>query len=79
MAAGAEGDWTSRRFAKIFPSSTTRIEFEEPIVAGDIALVNFAATTPTVRTIGAFDSFVIRDGKIVGQTGGGEFVPNKAS
>lgn len=61
-------------FEHVFPPATTTVDFEPLIAAGEIALLHFTARTPTVRTVGAFDSFVIRNGKIVGQTGGGEFV-----
>ena len=49
--------------------------FEPLMIAGEIALLHWSARTAAIKSVFAFDSFVIRDGKITGQTGGGEFVP----
>jgi uncharacterized protein (TIGR02246 family) len=62
-------------FAHVFPPSTTVLVFEPPLVAGNVGLLHWSATTPTTRTQGGFDTFFIHDGKIVAQTGGVEIIP----
>jgi hypothetical protein len=62
-------------FGSVFPPATTSMQFEPLLAAGEIGLLHWTAITPNIRTVGAFDSFVVRHGKIVAQTGGGELVP----
>jgi uncharacterized protein (TIGR02246 family) len=62
-------------FRDVFPPSTTTLVFEAPLVAGNVGLLHWSATTPTTRTQGGFDAFFVHDGKIVAQTGGVEIIP----
>jgi ketosteroid isomerase-like protein len=62
-------------FRDALPSATTQISFGEILAEGEIGVVTWNAKNSTLRTEGAADTFVIRDGKIVGQTGVGAFVP----
>lgn len=61
-------------FDGLFPPADTMIEVTAEVIAGDHALVHWTATTSKVRTIGGFDTFVLRDGKIAAQSGGCEIV-----
>jgi uncharacterized protein (TIGR02246 family) len=62
-------------FKNVFVPGATEMGFEPLMIAGEIALLHWSASTAAIKSVFAFDSFVIRDGKITGQTGGGEFVP----
>jgi uncharacterized protein (TIGR02246 family) len=62
-------------FEGLFPPADTDLEVTAEIVVGDHALVHWTAKTSTIRTIGGFDAFTLRDGKIVAQSGGCEIVP----
>lgn len=61
-------------FESLFPPADTTLEVTAEVIAGDHALVHWTAATSKVRTIGGFDSFLLRDGKIVAQSGGCEIV-----
>lgn len=66
-------------FEQVFPVATTRFALEQQLVSGEIAFMLWSAETDTVRTRGATDTIVVRNGRIVGQTGAGEFVPKTAT
>ena len=62
-------------FGTLFRPDDTTLDVGAIIVSGDHALVHWTVTTSTVRTIGGFDTFVLRDGKIAAQCSGAEIVP----
>jgi uncharacterized protein (TIGR02246 family) len=62
-------------FEGLFPPADTVLELTAEVFAADFALVHWTATTSKVRTVGGFDTFLVRDGKIVAQSGGCEIVP----
>lgn len=62
-------------FESVFRPDDTTLEIGAVVVSGDHALVHWTATTSTVRTVGGFDTFVLRDGKIAAQCSGAEIVP----
>jgi uncharacterized protein (TIGR02246 family) len=61
-------------FEHMFRPDDTKLTVTAEIYSGDHALVHWTAVTSTVRTIGGFDTFVMRDGKIAAQAGGAEIV-----
>jgi ketosteroid isomerase-like protein len=61
-------------FDGLFPPADTTLEVTAKLIAADHALVHWTATTPKVRTVGGFDAFVVRGGKIIVQAGGCEIV-----
>jgi len=62
-------------FSEIFKTNEITFTAEPVFVCGDLALVHWGVTSSTLRTVGGFDTFFLRDGLIVAQTAGGEIIP----
>ena len=62
-------------FAELFKPTEIDFHPEAPIVSGNVALVHWSVTTPTLRTSGGFDTFVLRDGLIIAQAAGVDIIP----
>lgn len=71
-------DAIAAMFAKVFDSlfrpSDTRLDITEEIVFNNYALVHWTAMTSTIRTVGGFDTFTVKNGKIAVQCAGAEIV-----
>ena len=61
-------------FAEIFKPAEIIFTPEPEIVSGNFALVHWGVTTPSLRTSGGFDTFLLRDGLIVAQAAGVEII-----
>jgi ketosteroid isomerase-like protein len=62
-------------FTELFKPAEIVFTAEPEIVSGNYALVHWGVTTPTLRTSGGFDSFVLGDGLIIAQSAGVEIIP----
>lgn len=56
-------------FSTAFPVASSRFALESEYIDGELALLRWSVETPVLRTRGASDTLVVRDGRIVGQTG----------
>ena len=65
-------------FRDAFPVDSSRFTLELELVSGEIGFVKWAVETPVLRTRGASDTIVVRNGKIVAQTGVVEIEPLSA-
>lgn len=61
-------------FDSLFRPSDTKLDVTDQIVFHNYALVHWTATTSTIRTVGGFDAFTLRDGKIAVQCAGAQIV-----
>jgi ketosteroid isomerase-like protein len=62
-------------FSSAFPPASSRFALEGELIDGEMALLRWSVETPQLRTRGATDTIVVRDGRIVGQTGSLEIEP----
>ncbi len=62
-------------FRDSLPPSTTRVSIGPVLTSGELAIIEWEAIGTALRTQGASDTFVVREGKIVAHTGAGSFVP----
>jgi len=72
--AGIEAVLTSV-FSSAFPVASSRFALETELVDGEIAFLRWSVETPQLRTRGATDTIVVRNGRIVGQTGSLDIEP----
>jgi uncharacterized protein (TIGR02246 family) len=56
-------------FREVFPVAVSRFTLQQTLVAGEIAFIQWAVETPVLRTRAASDTLIVRDGRIVAQTG----------
>lgn len=70
----AIGAMFSEVFRTVFRPEDTQLTVTTEIVSGDYALIHWNAESSVVQANGGFDTFVLRDGKIVAQTGGADIV-----
>ncbi len=57
-------------FSTLFKPGDTRLDVTAELISGELALIHWDASTSAFRTTGAFDTFTVRDGKIVSQCAG---------
>jgi len=72
--AGIEAVLTSV-FSSAFPVASSRFALETELVDGEIAFLRWSVETLQLRTRGATDTIVVRNGRIVGQTGSLDIEP----
>lgn len=65
-------------FRETLPVATTKFSFGQVLALGEIGMVTWEASNGALRTEGAADTFIVREGKIVGQTGVGAFVSHSS-
>jgi uncharacterized protein (TIGR02246 family) len=62
-------------FVDLFPPADTTLDVTAEVISGGHALIQWTARTSKVRTVGGFDVFQVRDGKIVSASGGCDILP----
>lgn len=62
-------------FSSAFPPASSRFALEAELIDGEMALLRWSVETPQLRTRGATDTIVVRNGRIVGQTGSLDIEP----